>query len=151
QHRQNPATLVKPVSAQGLRQFELGSLVRQQFVQRNRRAGLVPLNTGGAVPLAGQKTFDRHEQIRTRTPFLAADGLQVLSLKQTREKLLDQILCVLWSKTLPSHKPVEWSPVNAAKLLKRLLVRPAIHLALPTQRSSAWWQMPPLRFAPFRR
>src|SRR5437870_9421171 len=71
QHRQRPAALVKPISAQRFRELEIGDLRLEQFLQWDMRTALVPLNTAGAMPLAGQETFERHKQIRTQTSLLA--------------------------------------------------------------------------------
>src|SRR5713101_2080269 len=121
QHRQRPAPLVKPISAQRFGELEIGDLRLEQFLQWDMRTALVPLNTAGALPLAGQEMFERHEQIRTQTSLLAADSLQTSSFKQTGEKFLDQILCVLWFNTLASDKSVERSPISSAKYFECFL------------------------------
>src|SRR5438132_12727591 len=81
QHRQRPAALVKPISAQRFRELEIGDLRLEQFLQWDMRTALVPLNTAGAMPLAGQETFERHKQIRTQTSLLAPDYVQIFSFQ----------------------------------------------------------------------
>src|SRR4030095_16073350 len=78
-------------------------------------AGLVPLDANGPATLVGQKTFERHKQIRTQPPLLAADRFQISMFEQTREKLLDQILRLLSGKALPPDKSVKRSPISSTE------------------------------------
>src|SRR6266478_6125385 len=82
---------------------------------------LVPLNATGAMPLARQKTFKRHKQIRTQTSLLATNGVEISVLEQTREKFRNCILRLLPYKALPPGKPVERSPISSTEYFKRSL------------------------------
>src|SRR5678815_5233642 len=103
------------VGTQRFRQLEIGGLRLEQFIQRDVRAGLVPLDSNGPATLAGQKTFERHKQIRTQTSLLAADRFQISVFEQTREKFLNQILSLLSCKALPPDKPVKRSPISSTE------------------------------------
>src|SRR5262245_23644444 len=115
QHRQRPVPLVKPVSAPGFRQFKIGDVRLEQFLQRNMRTGLVPLNSSRAMLLASEKTFERHKQIRTQTSLLAPHRVQISVFEKTREKVLDQILSLFSCKALPTDKCIERSPISSAR------------------------------------
>src|SRR5439155_10740260 len=111
----------KLVSAQGFCPLKISELRLEQFVQRDMRAALVPLNSGGALLLAGYETFDRHKQIRTQASFLATDCVQISVFEQTREKLLDHILRLLPREALATDKSGERSPISTAKHIECFL------------------------------
>src|SRR5262245_35051599 len=92
QHRQGPVPFVKPVSTPGFRQLKIGGLRLEQFVQRDMGTRLISFNSTRAVPLAGQKTFERYKQIRTQTSLLAPHSVQISVFKHTRKEFLDNIL-----------------------------------------------------------
>src|SRR5262249_48088651 len=85
------------------------------------RAALVPLNSRGALLLAGYETFDRHKQIRAQAAFLAPDCIQIPVFEQTREKLLHHILRFFPRKALATDKSVERSPIRTAEHLECFL------------------------------
>src|SRR6266545_7300829 len=79
------------------------------------RTALVPLNAAGAMPLASEKTFERHKQIRPQTSLLAPYGIQISVFEQARKKFLDHILRFFSSKALSPDKTVKRSPISATK------------------------------------
>jgi hypothetical protein len=76
---------------------------------------LVPHNASGAMPLASEKTFERHKQIRSQTSLLAPYGIQISVFEQARKKILDQVLRFLPSKAVPPDKSIERSPISTAE------------------------------------
>jgi hypothetical protein len=72
----------------------------------------------GLVPFVGEKMFQRRQQKRTEPSFGGIRAGELFFLQQPREKFLGQILRVVWTVPLPSHKGVNWKPVAAAKFFQ---------------------------------
>src|SRR6476659_8420202 len=79
------------------------------------RTALVPLNAVGAMPLSGEETFERHQQIRTQTSLLLPDCFQISVFEQTRKKFLNQILRFFSSKAVSPGKSIKGSPISATE------------------------------------
>jgi F0F1-type ATP synthase beta subunit len=67
--------------------------------------------------------FERHKQIRTKSPLFFPDSAQISAFEQQRKKTLREILCLLGFDTLSPNEAINRSPISAAKLLQRFLSR----------------------------
>src|SRR2546430_7370879 len=97
------------------------------------RTALVPLNAAGAMPLGCEETFERDKQVRTQTPLLAPDRVQISVFEQARKKFLNQILCFFSSKALSPDKSVERSPISATEYFECSLCSGSFALRLQYQ------------------
>ncbi len=100
---------------------------------------LIALNAAGALPLARQKTFKRHKQVRTQPSLLATDRVQISVLEQTRKKFLDQILRLLSSESLAARQIRREVANKFDRAFRALFVQRAIRLAPPPLCSNEWW------------
>src|SRR5215467_5287251 len=96
-------------------------LACEQFIQWNQRAALAAFHCEFTTFRLREKILQRHEQIRTQTPFFLAHGVEVFSLEYQCKKTLSEVLRFLWTVAFPSHVPIERPPVRAAKFLERFL------------------------------
>src|SRR5215475_6511104 len=106
------------------------SIVNAQFLQRNEPLSFSSLDRHGMARLVGKKILERHNEIRTKSPLLLADGIQIFALQQQREETLREIFCLLGANTLSPHEAKNRSPINAAELFERFLRRWRITLCL---------------------
>jgi len=67
--------------------------------------------------------FERHKQIRTKSPLFFPDDVQISAFEQQREETLREILRLLWPNPLSPHEAIDGSPISAAKFFERFLCR----------------------------
>src|SRR5437868_4932954 len=103
--------------------FLVGTLPREQFVQRDEWSASAALHRHCTAMGFSQKIFERDEEIGAQAPLLPSDSIQVSPLQQRGKKTLGKVLSFLRTVTLPPHKPEQWPPIAAAELLQRLLRR----------------------------
>src|SRR5947199_262069 len=74
--------------------------------------------------------FERHKQIRTKSPLFFPDDVQISAFEQQREETLREILRLLWPNPLSPHEAIDGSPISAAKFFERFLCRWRFNLCL---------------------
>src|SRR5438105_1388784 len=103
--------------------FLIGTLPREQFVQRDEWSASAALHRHRTAMGFSQKIFERDEEIGAQAPLLPSNSIQVSPLQQRGKKTLGKVLSFFRTVTLPPHEPEQCPPIAAAEFLQRLFRR----------------------------